>query len=116
MKIHILAATAAAFIAFAPAGAQGTGGGAAGANGATSNAAGANTAAPDTNAAASDMMVPAAPVASNAAPPEAVDNGGAVDTSYGRPPPVRPHGFPWGVLGLIGLVGLLPLFRRGGDR
>jgi hypothetical protein len=113
MRTRILIAAAAAFIAFAPAGAKSTGGGAAGA---TSNTTGANMSAPDANAATANMAMPVAPDASNAAPPEGVGNGGAVDTSYGNPKPERPRGFPWGVLGLIGLVGLLPLFRRGGDR
>ena len=107
MNIRILAAAAAAFIAFAPAGAQPSNTAAANAS-VPANAAAANEAAPAGNAATAEV-VPVPADTGNAAP-------AAVDTAYAPPPPPpRPHGFPWGILGLIGLIGLLPLFRRGGD-
>jgi hypothetical protein len=112
MKTRILAAAAAAFIAFAPAGAKGTAGNAAGT---TANAAAANASAPAGNAAADMVALPAD--TGNAAPPASMGNVDDADTAaVPPPPPPPPHGFPWGVLGLIGLVGLLPLFRKGGER
>ena len=94
----LLAAAAAATLAFAPA---------AWAQGNDANAATGNTVvdvAP-ADATTANGAAPAAPAA--AAPADAT-----ADTADARPKYRIDHGFPWGILGLIGLIGLIPLFRR----
>lgn len=89
-------------------------------NGTVSNAGGAAApamaniaAAPATPAptATGNEAVNATPATTGAPLPTAGDQ-----TATAAPQPrQRPHGFPWGVLGLVGLVGLWPLFKRRGD-